>query len=211
MPARSAFSPRRRPRRLARLCALPKSEVHRVFLMLRDIYTGACLQILKRLVGQLAVFVEFLCTEINVAVRLIRKALFDKGGNKRLDSVDVFGCSWMNGGFTDIHALYVGPKFADIMLGNLGNGNPLFVGFFNKLVVNVGKVLDKIDLIATPFKVATQHVEHAKGTRISDMNKIIYGRAASVYSDLTLFNCFKLLLASGKGVIDFHYFFPPIW
>ena len=81
MPAGSALAPRGIPvRARPGFAAFQSGEVHRArALTSPTIDTRARLKILKRLMRELAVILELLGAEINVALCLIGIALFDKG------------------------------------------------------------------------------------------------------------------------------------
>ena len=68
MPTGSAVAPRGLPIGLTRFCGFPKAEIHRRFLDFGYINTRTRLQILKGLMRELAVFVEFICSEIYIAI-----------------------------------------------------------------------------------------------------------------------------------------------
>ena len=103
----------------------------------------------------------------------------------------------MDGGLADVESLGVCPKFLYITLGDLLNGDAFLVGFVDELIVDVGKILNKIDLIASPFEISSEHIENAKRTGISDVDVIVNGGAAGIDLGLSLFYGNKLLFFSG--------------
>ena len=60
------------------------------------------------------------------------------------------------------------------------------MAFFNKLVVDIGKILNEADGIAAPLKIAAQHVENAERTGVSYVYEIVNGRSAGIYFDFVL-------------------------
>lgn len=62
--------------------------------------------------------------------------------------------------------------------------NPLFAGYSDYLIVNVGKILYIANLVAPIFKVSAQYVENAELSRVADVDKIVNGGAAGVDVDL---------------------------
>ena len=110
MPARSAVTPWWLPIRLARLRALPKCKVHRLFFKLLDIYSRAGLKVLKRLMRKLTVFLKFGRAEVHITVwNGICIALFDKSRNDIDYLVDIFGGTRKNGLLNNINTLCVCP------------------------------------------------------------------------------------------------------
>ena len=155
--------------------------------------------------GKLSVFLEFFGAEVNVSTRRIGISLFRKALDDFYDFVNIFGCSRMNGGLSDIKSLGVCPKFLYIPLGNLLNGGALLVGLVYKLIVDVGEILNEIDLIASPLKVSSEHIKNAKRAGVSDVNIVIDGGAAGINFRLPLFYRNKLLFLSGQGIENFHF------
>ena len=145
---------------------------------------------------KLAILIKLLGAEINVALRLISVALFDKGGNNILNSVDIFGSLGMNGSLTDTKALGIGPELLNISFGYLLYGDSLFVSLFYKLIVDIGKVLNEVYVISAPLEIAAKHVENAKRTGVTDMNIVINGRSAGINFKLSFLYGNKLLLLS---------------
>ena len=125
MPAGSALAPRGIPCGLAGLLGFPDGEVHRLALDLADHYTCARLKILKRLMRELAVVLELLGAEINVALCLIGIALFDKGRDYLNDGVDILGSLRIYRCEAAIESVGVGPELIYIALGKLGEINML--------------------------------------------------------------------------------------
>ena len=86
----------------------------------------------------------------------------------------------MDGGFPHTQALRIGPKLVDIPGGHFLNGDALLVCLADELVVNIGEVLRKGHFVAPVFQVPAQHVEHAQGPGVSNMDEVIDRRAAGV-------------------------------
>ena len=202
VPARTSGAPRRLPARLARLCALPDRKVHRIFLDLADADACARLQLIQRLVRQLAVFGELLGAEVDIAVvNRIRIALVDQRLYDVNNRIHRLGRTRMNGCRTDTQPLCVREVFLDIAVGDDVVGHALFVCLFDDLVVDVGEVLYELDLIAAVLKVAAQRVKDDKRTRIADVEVVVDRRTAGVHLDLARFERDKLLLGAGHRII----------
>ena len=78
VPAGAALAPRRVPGRLAGFGGLPEREVERVLLDVVDVDARAGLQVLDRLVAELAVVLELQRAVVHVAVDLVGVALVDE-------------------------------------------------------------------------------------------------------------------------------------
>ena len=153
---------------------------------------------------KLSVAVKILGAEIHIALRLIRIALINKGGDYIDDIVNVLGRLGMDVRLTDIEPLCIFPKFIDIFFGDLGELHALFIGSLDYFIVNIGEILNEFHLVAPVFKVAAQNVKNAKRARVSDMDIIIYGRAAGVHFDLSGRYRHKLLFLPCQCVVNFH-------
>ena len=110
----------------------------------------------------------------------------------------------MEGGLLDPKALGVHLIFLDVPLGHLFDGDPLFSGLFDQLVVDVGKVLHKGDLIPPVLQVTAQGVKDADGPGVSDMDVVVHGRAAGVDLHLSGLNGHKLFFLPCQGVVNLH-------
>ena len=196
VPAGSSLAPRGLPIRLAGLRILPESKVHRLFFQLPDIDSGSRFEILKRLMRKLAVFMEFFRAEIDVAVNGIGKAFFDKGRNNLNNLVNVFRSFRVIRRFPDIHALCVFPEFFDIFFGNFLKGQTLLIRTADNFIVDIGEILNKGNLVAPVLEITAKNIKHAKRSCVSDMDKVINRRTASIDFKLAGCNRNKLLLLS---------------
>ena len=180
VPAGSSVAPRRLPIRLPGLCVLPKSKIHRLLFQFADIDSSASFKILERLMRKLAVFMEFFRAEIHVTVNGISIAFFNQSRNNRNNFINIFCGFRVIARFTDIHALCVFPELLNIFFGDFLKGKTFFVCTADNFIVDIGKILNKGNLIASVFKIAAKNIENAKRTGITDMDKIIYRRTAGV-------------------------------
>ena len=206
VPSGTSFAPGRLPEGLAFLGRFPEGKVHGTLLLFGGCspLAGPLLKLVKRLMGQFSVLRELLGTEINISSRRIGIALFHKRGNNFNYFVNIFGCSGMYRSLPDIKTLGVSPKLLNIPLGNLPDGYALLICLVNKLVVNIGKILDKIYLHSPPLKISSEHVENAEGTGISYMNIVVNRGSAGIYLCLSRRYGNKLLFFPGQGVENFH-------
>ena len=204
VPAGSALSPRGFPVGLAGLGSLPEGEVERVFLDVVDVNARAGLQIVDRLVAQLAVVLELERAVIHIAVHLVGIPLLDQGGDDVDDLLNVLGGLRMHGGRLDAERLRIDEVLLDILLRDLVGGNALLVGALDDLVVNVGEVLHKGDVVAAVLEVTAEHVEHDDRAGVADVDVVIHRRAAGVHAHLALLDGHELFLLHGHGIEKLH-------
>lgn len=72
----------------------------------------------------------------------------------------------MHIGRTDAQTLGILLVLGDVALSYLGNGDALFIGLLDELVIDVGEVLHELYLIATVFQITAQHIKYADGTAL---------------------------------------------
>ena len=201
VPARTALAPGRLPGRLARLGRLPDGKVHRVLLELADRDARAGLQVLKGLVGQLAVLGEGLGAEIDVAVLgNVGVALVNEGLDDVDDGVHGLGGARVHGCGLDAQALGVDKVLLDIAVGDDVVGDALLVCLADDLVVNIGEVLHEGHLVAAVLEIAAQQVKHDERAGVADVEIVVHGRAARIHLDLARRDRHKLLFLSGQRV-----------
>ena len=209
MPAGSAHAPRTFPCGFAGFLRFPQCKIHRVFLVIGHVYARARLKVFKRLMRKLAVVVKFFCAEINISVHTISKTFVLKLFNDINYCVDIFGCSWVNGGALYAERLRVFEIFGDKTLAEFFDGNTLLIGAVNHFVINIGKILHKCNLISQIFKISAQSIEYNEGTCIADMEIIVHGRPARIHLYLAFCYGYKFFFFSGHGIVQFHVIFLP--
>ena len=179
--------------------------------MLAHADARAALQLLQRLVGQLAIARVLAGAEQHVAVCLVGKALILQRLDDFFDFVDGLGRLRVDGGRTDAQTLGVGQILSNIALGDLFGGDALLVCLLDNLVVDVGKVLHEGHIVAAELQVPAQGVKDADRAGVADVDKVIDGRPAGVHLDLARLQRDKFLLLSGEGVENFHFFISPFF
>ena len=204
MPAGATLAPRRVPGRLAGLGGLPECEVERVLLDVVDVDARAGLQILDRLVAELAVVLEFQRAVVHVTVDLVGVALVDERRDEVDDLLDVLGGLRVHGRLADAERMRVGKVLGDVFFGDLLAGDALLVGTIDNLVVHVGEVLHERYLVAAVLQIAAQHVEHDDRARVADVDVVIHRRAAGVHTHFARLDRHELFLLHGHGVVQFH-------
>lgn len=133
---------------------------------------------------ELAVILELLGAEINVALRLIGVALFDKGRDYLNDGVDILGSLRIYRCVADIESVGIGPELFYIALGNLGEINMLLVCASDYFIVDIREILDELHIVAAIFEIAAQDIEDAQRAGVADVDIVIHGRTAGVHLDL---------------------------
>ena len=204
VPAGAALAPRRGPERLAGFGGLPEREVERVFLDVVDVDSRAGLQVLDRLVAELAVVLELQRAVVHVAVDLVGVALVDERRDEVDDLLDVFGGLRVHGRLADAERVRVGEVLGDVLFRDLLAGDALLVGALDDLVVHVGEVLHERHLVAAVLQIAAQHVEHDDRARVADVDVVIHRRAAGIHAHFARLDRHELFLLHGHGVVQFH-------
>ena len=148
VPAGASLAPRALPERLAGLRGLPEREVERALLALVDLDARAGVELFEALLRELAVLGEARHAEVDVAVRFIGVALFDKLLDDVDDCVDFVRRARVDGRAADAERVGVGVVFGDVFLRELGDGDAHLVRAVYHLVVDVGEVLHVGDFVA---------------------------------------------------------------
>src|SRR5690606_16472693 len=78
----------------------------------------------------------------------------------------------------------------------------LGVGPVDDLVIDIGEVLDVVDLVASMLEVASDHVEQDVRHDVPDVRRLVYRDAADIHADLTGLDCLEGLDRSGESVVD---------
>ena len=180
VPARAPLPPRGFPARLAGLGSLPEGEIHRILFQLPNIDARTGLQLLKRLVGELAVLLKFGRAEVDIPLYLIGITLLNQGGDDGNDLINILRSAGMDSGLPDIEPLGIRPVFLNILFRHLGERDPLLVRTADDLIVHIGEVLDKVHLQPAVLQVPAQHVKNAQRARVADVDKIVDRGAAGI-------------------------------
>ena len=123
-------------------------EVERALLALVDLDARAGVELFEALLRELAVLGEARHAEVDVAVRFIGVALFDKLLDDVDDCVDFVRRARVDGRAADAERVGVGVVFGDVFLRELGDGDAHLVRAVYHLVVDVGEVLHVGDFVA---------------------------------------------------------------
>ena len=204
VPAGTAHAPGAGPGRLAGLLRLPYGKIGGV--LLGAVHFDACagFQIFQVLARQAAVAGEGGGIKVHVAVYLIGQPLVHQPLHQRDDLGNMLGGAGMHGGGTDAQRLRVLIILGDKAIAQLLDGDAFFIGAADHLIVDIGEILHKRNLVAAMLQIPAQHVEHDKGTGVADMKIIVYRRAAGIDARFARMNGHKLFLAAGFAVVNLH-------
>ena len=103
----------------------------------------------------------------------------------------------MNGCFADTKAFGIGQVFVDVTLCDFLCSYAFFVCLFDDLVIDVGKVLDKGNIIAFEFQISAHGIKYTDWTCVADVDKVIYSRSAGIHFYLALLDRHKFFFFSG--------------
>ena len=205
VPAGTPLSPRRRPARLAGLRALPQGEVHGVLLELAGGDARAGLELLERLVGELAVLLVHAGAEVDVAVpRRVGAALLDKRLDDGQNFRDVLRRARMYRRGPDVQPGGVRLVLGDILLGHGHVVRALLVRAADDLVVDVREILHERHLHPAVLEVPPQDVKDADGSRVPDVDEVVDRRAAGVDFRFVRGDGGEGFFLAGEGVVDLH-------
>ncbi|MPM80428.1 hypothetical protein SDC9_127475 [bioreactor metagenome] len=196
MPAGPAFSPGGFPEWFTGFGGLPQGEVHGVFLSVVHINSGAGLQIVQGLVGELSVLLEFPGPVVDVAVYLVGISLIHQSFHHVDDLVHIFGCLGMDGGIPHSKAVGVRIILFYIFFCDLTGGDVFLIGAADDFIVHIGKILSEGDSIAPVFQITAQHIENDNRSGVSHMDKIIDGGPAGIHGDFSRTDRNKVLFLS---------------
>ena len=200
MPSRTSVAPRRRPGRLAFFFRFPQYKIQRIFFLIFSGYqkgTVSGTQIIEIFMGKFAIFFKTACAEIYGTVYVVSIPFLDKRGDHVDHTVNFLCCQRMCGGRFDIHACHILFALCNVTLGNLFCCHAFFVCLCNDLVVNIGKVGYIIYFITFMLQVTSDGIKHDHRSCISDVDQIVYGRAAYIHADFAFLKRHKFFFLFG--------------
>ena len=186
----------------------PENEVGLIALVsvLLDALAHSYLKILLLEVVENVVLLYLGGIEIDVAACDISIALFKKGGYHIDKLVDAVGGGLDDVGGSDVECLAIGKKGIGIELCDLKDGLVLTLSALEHLILSgitvagkvtyVGYIHNSGYVIANVTQIFLKHVLHSVGAEITDVRKVIYGRSAGVYGNLTRLSGNEKLLGS---------------
>ena len=211
VPARAPAAPGAVPARQLVRRRLPQDEVHRVFLVGRDLDPGARHHVVHRPARQLAVGRVGPDAEQHVAFRGIGMAAFDQPLDHRHHGRDVFRGARHPVGLQSAQFTHVLQIPGDRLFGAFADQlfqravRPRLLARQRRrvdLVVHVGEVahvghvLRAVDMAQQPV----EHVEHQNGPRVAQMRPVVDRRAADIHPHVFRVDRDKRLLRPGAGV-----------
>src|SRR5581483_2447559 len=202
VPAGAALAPRRIPRRLAGLGRLPQREVERRALLLAHVDARAGLELIERLMRELAVGGEIADREVDVALRRVGDPARHQLLDQRDDLAHVVGDLGLDVGRD---AAERGGVFAEDLREAFCQREEIFaelVGALDDLVVDVGDVADVGDLEPALAQMARDHVEGDHRARVAEVDEVVGGRAAGVHAHAAGLTRNQLDLLALEGVVN---------
>ena len=113
----------------------------------------------------------------------------------------------MHGSLAYVHTLCIFPEFFDVFFADLFVCQTFFVCTADDFVVNICEVLYKLNVITSVFHITAQYVKYAERSCVTDVDKVVNCRAASVNLEYARLYCFEFLLCACESVENFHLFF----
>lgn len=205
MPAGTPVTPRARPAGLTGLGGLPEGKVEGVTLLVVDLHALAGAHLVKVAAGEDAVVVVRTHREVHVAVvGHVGVALLDEGLDHLLHGLDLVRGARADVGIEDAKAMHLLDEGVGELLCHIGGGTALLIGTVDDLVVHVGEVLGKGDLVALVHEVAADHVKREERARVANVNLVIDGGATDIHANLARLDGLELLLPVRLGIVDAH-------
>ena len=134
----------------------------------------------------------------------IRVALLYERDDHLLHGLDLARGAWADVGVQDAKAVHLLDELVREFLRDLGCGATLLVGAVDDLVIHVGEVLGKRDLVALKHEVTTNHVKAQERATVSNVDLVVHGRSAHIHANLAWLDGLELLLAMVLAVVDEH-------
>ena len=203
MPARTALAPWRLPIWFAWLCALPERKIERILLLFIHFHAGAGKQVIDIAAGKLTIVAKFAYGIIHIAIiQRVGIALVNEPLHKSDDVIDVLTDLWMHRRRQHIQRLGVFEKGVDIERSKRDRIFPFFIGAIDDLVVHIGKVGHKSDIVAEITEITAHRVEHNDRTGVAEMNVVVGGWAADVHFHLTWLQRLKWHFFLRQGIVN---------
>ena len=191
MPTGTPSPPRGIPRRLIGLSSLPKRKIQRIALSIFKTLAVSSKFAMPRFhlidvaSGKRTVMWIRAHREIDIAVNLVCMTLLDKRfdhGDHRVDLLCGFRANRRLANTCRLHIRY---EQLRVLLCHLGSTSAFFFRLVYDLVIDIRNVLHESHIKAAPFKVPTDSVKRYEGSRVSDMDAIVDGRATHIHADLS--------------------------
>ena len=131
-------------------------------------------------------------------------ALLDERLDHANHRTNLFGGARTHVGVHHVGAMHHVDELIRELRCHLFGRPPLLVGAVDDLIVHVGEVLRKRDLVATCNQPAANHVEADERARVANVDVVVDGGAAHVHADLALLDGLEVFLLVRAAVVDLH-------
>ena len=197
VPARTAHAPGRLPCDLVFFFSgLPESEVERILFLFFYHDAGSGFEVIDVLTRKFSVVLELSCAVVNVAVDFVSISLIDQVLNELDDVVHRLRYSRVYVSRSYVDSACILEVFFDVLFADFGSCDALFSRAVDDLVVYVREVLYERYIISFVLEILSHRVEYYERAGVSDMEKVIYGRAADVHLDFAFLLRYELFLLS---------------
>jgi len=203
MPARTTLAPGTIPGRFAGFGSLPESKIHRMFFAFVHLDARAGVHGVKPPTRELAIVRFGFDHVIHVAIHLVGRTVLNQLADHLNDLRHIFSGSWVFGGWFDIQRVEIGFILLDILIGQLKGIAPQFVGFVDDLVIHIGEVHHKINVITRVLQVSPHDVKHQCRHGMTNVCFSVNCWTANIHPDLAWFEGFEILLGTAEGVVNF--------
>ena len=205
VPTGTALAPGARPAGLAGLGGLPQGKVERVVLVLVLLDARTHHQVVDVAARDLTIVGVAAHGKVHVAViGSVGMALLDERLDHGDHRADLLGGAGAHIGIEHVGGAHDADELVGELRRDLGGGAALLVGALDDLVIDIGEVLGKRDLVAARNEPATNHVEADERAGVADVNVVVDRGAAHVHADLAGLDGLELFLFMGSAVVDTH-------
>ncbi len=181
MPARSALPPGAIPGWLPGLSCLPQDKVHRVLFCFTRVNAGTGFHLLQGPVRKLAVIGHLPHPEIDATLGRISIAFLHEPLHK---FNNLRYCISRPRRFVrrhDIQSFHVFLKTGSVLLRQLPRRNAQSVRPVDNLVINIGDILDRLDLIALVLQIAADDIKDDVAHGVANMALVVGGDPADIH------------------------------
>jgi len=205
VPPRTPLSPRRRPRRLARLRRLPQREVLDVLLLV--LVVGDAIPapgLLEIDPGELSVVRERGDAEVHRALRLVRVAALLQPSDEGDHLGDVVRRPRVVLRGLDSQPADVAEERLRMLRGEVPERETRLLRSADRLVVHVGQVHDLGDPRGPAEEMTPEHVLEDEGPQIADVNDVVDRGAARVEADVARLDRLEVDEPATQRVVKLH-------
>ena len=195
VPARTPLSPGGIPGGFPRFGRFPQCEVETGALPIGG-SASLAEHLIECSIAEFAVPLELLDLEIDIAVRLVGVPLLDQILRETNDVIYVLGRLRELVNRVDSHRGEVRPVVFGHLTGDFGHREAAPIRFLDQLVIDVGNVDDKRDVVPRIDEVLLNRVEDHRPDHMADVARFIDGRPAKIHTDLVFPHRNEIFLGS---------------